>query len=64
MLKAIQSHDSAMNNAIERGVGLKQVSLLPLRSEIARMKELGSAGEIQALAERIKTSIDALEAER
>jgi V/A-type H+-transporting ATPase subunit A len=64
MLKAIQSYDSAMNNAIERGVGLKQVSLLPLRSEIARMKELGSAGEIQALAERIKTSIDALEAER
>ncbi|HUU75543.1 MAG TPA: V-type ATP synthase subunit A [Methanoregulaceae archaeon] len=64
MLKAIHAFDTAMSQAIEKGVSLKDISALPLKSEIARMKELTSVDEIQELSPRIITKIGSMEAER
>jgi V/A-type H+-transporting ATPase subunit A len=61
MLKAIHSYDSAINIALERGVSLKQITALAIRAEIARMRELGSAEEIQALTAKIPIQVDGLE---
>jgi V/A-type H+-transporting ATPase subunit A len=61
MLKAIHSYDSAINIALERGVSLKQITALAVRAEIARMRELGSAEEIQALTAKIPIQVDGLE---
>jgi V/A-type H+-transporting ATPase subunit A len=64
MMKAINSYDSAISTALECGISLKQIVALPLRVELARMKDLGSAEEIQELTGRIPTEIGILEVEQ
>ena len=64
MLKTIHRYDSGITNAIGKGVSLKQVGALPLRAEIARMRELGSIEEIRALGDRIEAQLSALEVEQ
>ena len=63
MLKAIQAYDTAISDAIERGVSLKQIGSVPLKAEIARMKDLAALEDIRALAEKIPRQIGALEVE-
>ena len=63
MLKAIQAYDTAIGDAIERGVSLKQIGSVPLKAEIARMKDLAALEDIRALAEKIPRQIGALEVE-
>ncbi|NYT16391.1 MAG: V-type ATP synthase subunit A [Methanomicrobiales archaeon] len=60
MLKAIQAYDTAITDAIERGVSLKQIGSVPLKAEIARMKELSAVEDIRALSEKIPQQIGAL----
>jgi V/A-type H+-transporting ATPase subunit A len=64
MLKTIHSYDTSITNALERGISLKQIGGLPLRAEISRMKELGSADEIRDLALRIPDQVGRLEVEQ
>jgi V/A-type H+-transporting ATPase subunit A len=64
MLKTIHSYDTAITNALERGISLKQIAALPLRAEIARMKELSAASDIQNLALKITGEIGGLEVEQ
>ncbi len=64
MLKTIHSYDTAITSALERGISLKQIGGLPLRAEISRMKELGSADEIRDLALRIPEQVGRLEVEQ
>jgi len=64
MLSTIIAYFEAAGEAMNRGVSLKQISSLPLRAEIARMKEIGDVGQIRELATRVKTQIAALEVER
>jgi len=49
---------------MNRGVSLKQISSLPLKAEIARMKEIDDVGHIRELAEKVRAQIAALEVER
>jgi len=64
MLSTIVAYYEAAEEAMDRGVSLKQVSSLPLKAEIARMKEIGDVGQIRGLAERVRAQIAALEVER
>ncbi len=64
MLSTIIAYFEAAGEAMNRGVSLKQISSLPLRAEIARMKEISDVGQIRELATRVKTQIAALEVER
>ncbi|MEW6088454.1 MAG: V-type ATP synthase subunit A [bacterium] len=64
MLKVIINFYNATSEAIERGVTLQQIFSLPIKNEIARMKEipLDKAEEVlNHFAEKITTDIVALE---
>ena len=63
MLKTIQAYDTAIGEAIEKGISLKQIGAVPLRAEIARMKELAAVDDIRSLADKIPRQIGALEVE-
>ncbi|HOS81529.1 MAG TPA: V-type ATP synthase subunit A [Methanolinea sp.] len=63
MLATIISYYEAAEEAMNRGVSLKQISSLPLRAEIARMKEISEVEQIRQLADRVKAQIGALEVE-
>ncbi|MCQ8894526.1 MAG: V-type ATP synthase subunit A [Methanolinea sp.] len=64
MLSTILSYWEASEEAMTRGVSLKQISALPLKAEIARMKEAASIDQIRDLKEKVHTQIGALEVER
>jgi V/A-type H+-transporting ATPase subunit A len=64
MLKVIIIYYNSIAEAVERGVTLQQVSALPIKNEIARMKEipLNKAEEVLThLADKINNDIVALE---
>ncbi|MEM2124381.1 MAG: V-type ATP synthase subunit A [Methanolinea sp.] len=63
MLSTIIAYYEASRDALNRGVSLRQISSLPLRAEIARMKEVKDVGQIKDLAARVRMQIDALEVE-
>ncbi len=64
MLKAIIAFHEHAAKAIDRGVSLKQVMGLPLKSEIGRMKELQDVAKIKAIIQDTEKSIGALEVEK
>lgn len=64
MLSAILAYGQAADEAMNRGISLKQISGLPLKSEISRMKEAESVDRIRELIGNIRTGIAALEVER
>ncbi len=64
MLKAILNFYDAIVAALSRGVGLSQVFELPLKNEVARMKELpheSAVDDLQSLCGRITEDVAALE---
>ncbi|MBP1927518.1 V/A-type H+-transporting ATPase subunit A [Methanolinea mesophila] len=63
MLSAILAYEEAVSDAMGRGVNLRQVSALPLKSGIARMKEVESAEQIKGFVDEIRNKIEALEVE-
>ncbi len=62
MLKAILTFHDAITEALSKGVSLPQVLELPVKTEIARMKELKDVGTIETLIRKIDESIGTLEA--
>lgn len=64
MLKAIISFHEHAARAIDRGVSLRQIMGLPLKSEIGRMKELQDVVKIKEIIQNAEKNIGALEAEK
>jgi V/A-type H+-transporting ATPase subunit A len=64
MLRAIHSFYDATVTAMDRGVSLKQILNLPVKTEIARMKELPDAEKVRSLIADIDTKVRSLEVER
>jgi V/A-type H+-transporting ATPase subunit A len=63
MLKAIMDFYHGTEAALEAHIPLEQITVLPIRSEIARMKELSpdrAEGEIKALIDRVRFSFEEL----
>jgi V/A-type H+/Na+-transporting ATPase subunit A len=64
MLKAIIAFHNATVCAINRGVSLKKIMDLPLKTEIGRMKEVGDVVKIKGMVDDIGGRIGALEVEK
>lgn len=62
MLKAILTFNDATIEALSKGVALQQMLDLPVKTDIARMKEQKDVGTIERLIEKIEGSVRALEA--
>lgn len=64
MLKVILTYHQSGSAALRRGVSLRQVSSLPFKEQIARMKEIPGAeapARLEQLAAEIRAGIEALE---
>ncbi len=61
MLQVILRYGEVVDGAMKRGVPLRSLLSMPVRHEIARMKELEDLGRIQELVEMIKIQADSLE---
>jgi len=61
MLRVILSLYDAVRVAMDRGVSLRQILELPIKAEIARMKELEDVDRVKDLADRVNREITALE---
>jgi V/A-type H+/Na+-transporting ATPase subunit A len=64
MLKVIHSFHDASIMAMSKGIPLKLILGLPLKSKIARMKEEENPDQIKGLIKEIETSVGTLEVER
>ena len=64
MLKAILTYYASVNDALDRGVALKQLQNLPLKANIGRMKEIRDPGDIRKIIDDIGTAIAAVEVEK
>jgi V/A-type H+-transporting ATPase subunit A len=64
MLKVILEYYESVNVAMSRGVALRQVQALPLKTGIGRMKEVQDTKELQAMIDDIGKQLRALEVER
>jgi V/A-type H+-transporting ATPase subunit A len=64
MLKAIIAFYDGMSAAVNRGVLVKQVTGLPIKEEIGRMKELQDVAKIRSMIGDVDKKITALEAEK
>ena len=63
MLKIILIFYDSVVTAMNRGVSLKQILDLPVKSEISRMKELEDIGALESIEEAVRSQIRALEEE-
>jgi V/A-type H+-transporting ATPase subunit A len=61
MLRVILTYYDAVSSAMNRGVPLRQLLDLPVKGDIARMKELEDVAEIKALIEEIEIRCTAWE---
>ncbi|MGC9434598.1 MAG: V-type ATP synthase subunit A [Methanomicrobiales archaeon] len=61
MLRVILSLYDAVRVAMDRGVSLRQILDLPIKTEIARMKEFEEIDRVKELADRVNRDITALE---
>jgi V/A-type H+-transporting ATPase subunit A len=64
MLKVILTFYETIDDAMARGRTLKQILELPIKTEIARMKELEDVEAIKGLVRKIHDTIGALEEEK
>jgi V/A-type H+-transporting ATPase subunit A len=63
MLKIILTFYDSVVTAMNRGVSLKQILDLPVKSEISRMKELEDIKALESIEEAVRSQIRALEEE-
>ena len=61
MLKAILTFHDAITGALSKGASLQQLLDLPVKTEIARMKEQEDVATIKGLLDTIDTSVASLE---
>ena len=64
MLKVIMTFYAQVNDAMNRGVTLKQIQSLPIRTAIGRMKEIGNTDDLKKMIGDISTRLTALEVEK
>ena len=64
MLKAILTYYAGIDEALNRGVGLKQLLALPVKTEIGRMKEIQNPDDIRKLIDGIGPACTALGVEQ
>jgi V/A-type H+-transporting ATPase subunit A len=64
MLRVIMSYYEQVTLAMNRGVSLRQIQVLPLRATIGRMKEAGDLEAIRNLIQEISSKLMALEVEK
>jgi V/A-type H+-transporting ATPase subunit A len=61
MLKAILTFHDAITDALSKGASLQQLLDLPVKTDIARMKEQEDVATIKGLLDKIDTSVASLE---
>jgi vacuolar-type H+-ATPase catalytic subunit A/Vma1 len=64
MLKAIIAFYDSMNTAVSRGVTVRQITGMPVKEEIGRMKEIADVQRIRSLIGEVDTKMAALEVEK
>jgi V/A-type H+-transporting ATPase subunit A len=64
MLKVIFTFNDAITEALDKGISLKQILSLPVKTEIARMKEREDVETIKSLIGEIDRSVASLEVAR
>jgi V/A-type H+-transporting ATPase subunit A len=64
MLKVIMSYYSRVNEAMDRGITLKQIQALPLRTSIGRMKDIAETESIRKMIDDISQDLASLEVEK
>jgi V/A-type H+-transporting ATPase subunit A len=64
MLKVIMSYYAEVNKAMDRGITLKQIQALPLKTSIGRMKDIAETENIRKLIDDIGHELISLEVER
>ncbi|MGZ7130749.1 MAG: V-type ATP synthase subunit A [Halobacteriota archaeon] len=62
MLKTVLTFHEAITEGLSKGIALHQMLDLPVKTDIARMKEQTDIGAIEGLIEKINRSIGSLEA--
>jgi V/A-type H+-transporting ATPase subunit A len=64
MLKVIMSYYARVNEAMDRGISLKQIQALPLRTSIGRMKDIAETERISKMIDDISQDLASLEVEK
>jgi V/A-type H+-transporting ATPase subunit A len=64
MLKTIMAFYDRTSEAMNRGVGLRQVTDLPYKAGIGRLKEIADIGKIKEMIREMEAGIAAIEVER
>jgi V/A-type H+-transporting ATPase subunit A len=64
MLKVIMSYYSRVNEAMDRGITLKQIQALPFRTSIGRMKDIEKTESIRKMIDDIGQDLASLEVEK
>jgi V/A-type H+-transporting ATPase subunit A len=64
MLKVIISYYTGVNLAMERGVSLRQVQVLPLKAAIGRMKDAADADAVRVILDNVNVTLSNLEVEK
>ncbi len=64
MLKVIMTYYAQVNEAMSRGISLKQIQSLPLKTNIGRMKDVQDLDTIRKMIEGIHKDLASLEVEK
>jgi V/A-type H+/Na+-transporting ATPase subunit A len=64
MLKVIMTYYEQVDEAMSRGISLKQIQALPLKTNIGRMKDIQDLEDIRKMIDGIHTELASLEVEK
>ncbi len=64
MLKVIMTYFAQVNDAMSRGISLKQIQSLPLKTNIGRMKDIQDPEDIRKMIDGIHNEVASLEVEK
>jgi V/A-type H+-transporting ATPase subunit A len=64
MLKVIMSYYAQVNEVMNRGISLKQIQSLPLKTNIGRMKDIQDLENLRKMIDDVSQELGALEVEK
>jgi V/A-type H+-transporting ATPase subunit A len=64
MLKVIMTYYAQVNEVMNRGISLKQIQTLPLKTNIGRMKDIQDLESIRNMIDGISRELASLEVEK
>jgi V/A-type H+-transporting ATPase subunit A len=64
MLKVIMTYYAQVNEAMGRGISLKQIQTLPLKTNIGRMKDIQDLENLRKMIDGIPREVASLEVEK